>query len=379
MQYPARATVASTERALREAASTPNDEPLTLPLNFHHFGCGGEAALSQLIITWAQPRAPATLQTYVQTAEQVDDFVRRLPGLVGTLCASTILGGDQSGDQTATVRQAALTRLQTLQSEKPTQAYRGSSVEIVCADHIGRSAPYLLYLSDKAQGARLRPRSAFAKLAAWLLKRTVPEAYHPAIPAQTPDALGGMMYELFKNTEDHGQVDATGDILPMSIRAIKTLHHAIKPEILQQIVAEDPPLAQFCQSLRPPEGAVQTHLFELSVMDSGPGFAVTRTGRPLDEIAPGEEEAAVRDCFTRFSSKGGSRYGQGLPHVLRVLRQEGGFLRLRTGRVSLHANFSIEGTGEETAALELFRPEGDALAPVAGSVLTVLLPLRRGA
>lgn len=378
MQIPAQATVVNVEEALRDAAAAPADEPFALPLNLRHLGCGGEAALSQLIVTWAQPRFPATLRTYVRTPEQIDDFVRRLPGLIGALCASVVMGGDQSGDLTDVIRTAALSRLQALLSGRPKAAYRGSSVEIVCADHIGRSAPYLLYQPDGGHAARLRPRASFAQLAAWLLKQSVPEAYHPAIAAQTPDALGGMMYELFKNTEEHGQIDAFGNILPMSIRAIKTLHHSIEPDTLIRIVADDPPLARYCRSLQPPDRAAQTHLFELSVLDSGPGFAVSRTGRPLAQIAPEDEEAAVRDCFTKFSAKGGSRFGQGLPHVLRILRQEGGFLRLRTGRLSMHADFSRDDPGDGTAVLEMFRPEGRALAPVAGSLLTVLLPLRRG-
>lgn len=378
MRISAQASVANIEQALREAAVAPGNEPFILPLNLRHLGCGGEAALSQLLITWAQPRAPVTLRTYVQTPDQLAEFVRRLPGLTGALCAGVVTGGVGAGDLTHQARAAALARLTTLLSAKPKTAYRGSSVEVICADHLGRNAPYLLYQADSGQTPRLRPRNSFASLASWLLRQTVPEAYQNRIAPQMPDALGGMMFELFKNTEEHGQVDAFGNILSMSIRAIKTVHHAIKPDTLVQIVADYPPLAHYCQSLVPAEGAAQTHLFELSVLDSGPGFAVSRTGRSLVELDLEEEEAAVRDCFTTFSAKGGSRFGQGLSHVLRVLRQERGFLRLRTGRLSIHVDFSDPNAGEGLEALQVYRPENDALAPVSGSLLTVLLPLRRG-
>lgn len=378
MRIPVQASVANIERALREAAAAPGDEPFSLPMNLRHLGCGGEAALSQLLVTWAQPRPPVTLETYAQTQEQIEELVRRLPGLTGVLCAAVVMGGGETGDVTRQVRTAALTRLATLLSGRPKAAYRGSSVEVVCADHLGRNAPYLLYHAENGQAPRLRPRHSFASLASWLLRQTVPDAYQHQIAPQMPDALGGMMFELFKNTEDHGQVDAFGNILSMSIRAIKTVHHAIEPERLVQIVADYPPLAHYCQSLEPAEGAVQTHLFELSILDSGPGFAVSRTGRGLLEIDLEEEEAAVRDCFTTFSAKGGSRFGQGLPHVLRVLREERGFLRLRTGRLSIHADFSDGNAEDGPAALRVFRPENEPLAPVAGSLLTVLLPLRRG-
>lgn len=378
MRIPAQASVASIEQALREAAAAPIDETFILPLNLRHLGCGGEASLSQLLVTWAQPRPDGTLQTFARTPTQIEELVRRLPGLTGALCAAAIRSDGQAGDLTREARTAALQRLTILQSMKPKSAYRGSSVEVVCADHLGRSAPYLLYLTESGQAARLRPRSSFATLASWLLRQTVPEAYQQRIAPQLDDALGGMMFELFKNTEDHGQVDVSGNILSMSIRAIKTVHHAIEPDRLVQIVADYPPLALYCQSLEAAEGAAQTHLFELSVLDSGPGFAVSRTGRRLGDIEPDEEEAAVRDCFTTFSAKGGVRFGQGLPHVLRVLRKERGFLRLRTGRLSIHADFSGGDAGEGPEALQVFRPADGPLAPVAGSLLTVLLPLRRG-
>ncbi|HAT2491894.1 TPA: hypothetical protein I8220_004511 [Aeromonas hydrophila] len=378
MRIPVQASVANIERALREAAAAPKNEPFILPSNLRHFGCGGEAALNQLLVTWAQPRPPVTLKTYVETPEQIRELVRRLPGLTGALCAGVIMGGGKAGDLTHQVRDAALARLTTLLSAKPKAAYRGSSVEIICADHLGRNAPYLLYKTDSGQAPQLRPRHSFTLLASWLLRQTVPEAYQNRIAPQMPDALGGMIFELFKNTEEHGQSDAFGNILSMSIRAIKTVHHAIKPETLAQIVADYPPLAHYCRSLEPAEDAAQTHLFELSILDSGPGFAVSRAGKTLVELSSEEEEAAVRDCFTTFSAKGGSRFGQGLPHVLRVLRQERGFLRLRTGRLSIHADFSDTNEGEGPEALQVFRPEGGVLAPVAGSLLTVLLPLRRG-
>ncbi|MBA4045892.1 MAG: hypothetical protein C0471_15960, partial [Erythrobacter sp.] len=63
MRIPAQASVVNIEQALREAAAAPLEEPFTLPLNLRHLGCGGEASLSQLLVTWAQRRPDATLQT----------------------------------------------------------------------------------------------------------------------------------------------------------------------------------------------------------------------------------------------------------------------------------------------------------------------------
>ena len=378
MRIAAQASITEIEAALTALNAADPAERLKLPTNLRHAASGGEAALTQLIVTWAQRRRGGTLETFIENHDQIDDFIRRLTGLVAALCAQEILGSGSQGSLLAEVRQAALARLDVLQSAKPRGAYRGLSAEILCADHLGRDAPYLLYLPGKSGSAQLRPRELFPDLASWLLRRTVPHEYHELIDPETPEALGGMIFELFKNTQDHAKVDALGNLLDISIRAVKTVHHAVLPAHLAAMVEGYPPLARFCASLKPPRDAAQTHVFELSVLDSGPGFAVTRLGRSLPEIGQDEEEAAVRDCFSTFTAKGSSRFGQGLPHVLRLLRRERGFLRLRTGSVSLHADYSGDAVPSDEEVLQYHREADMARpAPVAGSLLTVLIPLRR--
>lgn len=378
MQLNGAATIPAIEAALCSLAAADARERLKLPSNIRHVVGGGEAALTQLAITWAQTRPESILETFVESDVQVAEFVRRLPGLVASLCSSNVLARNGSRSIEGAMRSAALARLAILQSGKPSSAFRGSSVEIPCVDHLGKDAPYLL--CSQAPGAEplLRPRGAFTDLASYLLGRTVPEQYQRYIGAETPEALGSMIFELFKNTQDHGQVDERGNMPAISVRAVKTLHHGIKTDHLHEMVHNYPALARFCKTLRPPRGAKQTHLFELSVLDSGPGFAVTRLRRPLADIVRDEEEKAVRDCFTEFSSKGSSRFGQGLPHVLRLLSQERGFLRLRTGRVSLHADFAGQDEASPADRLRSYLPENqERLAPVSGSLMTVLIPLRR--
>ena len=378
MQISARSTIPASERALRQLDQTVGDEPLRLPANIKHVIGGAEAMLAQVIITWAQRNANPKLETFISSAAQINDFVRRLPGLVAALCASEAVGTTTAHSIFEDLRSAALTRLNQLQGKQPKQGYRGPSAEILCADHLGRSAPYLLYVPDQRGGSRLRPRENFRDLAGWLLEGAIPREYRALIDDEATDAIGAMLFEIFKNTEDHALVDAAGDLLGISIRAIKTNHHAIQPEKLGRIVEGFEPLATYCGSLTPPQGAAQTHLFELSILDSGPGFAVTWTGRPLDQLSHDEEESAVRACFGRGSAKRQSHFGEGLPHVLRLLHREGGFLHLRTGRLSFYIDFSARDKVDGVAALRRHGAD-DALrlAPASGSLLTLLIPMRR--
>lgn len=377
MRIAGQSTIAATERALNVLANAGPGEPLKLPSNPRHLAGGAEASLAQLIVSWAQKNRGSALETYIESEAQVDDFVRRMPGLIAALCAEEALGQRPVRSIHSALRRAALDRLEQLQSVRPKQGYRGSSAEIVCADHLGRDTPYLLYLPDPHSGSGLRPRENFRDLAGWLLRATIKGSYRAHVPANAADAIGAMLYELFKNTEDHALSDIAGDLLDVSIRAIKTNHHQLAPDQLARIVGEYLPLAQYCDALMVPEGATYTHLFELSVLDSGPGFAATWTGTPLDQLQIDAEEAAVHACFERGSAKGQSRFGEGLPHVMRLLRQQKGFLRLRTGRLSFYIDFSVEGHAHDPVLRRYEQADLEVLAPVAGSLLTILMPMRR--
>ena len=92
MQISARSTIPASERALRQLGLSARDEPLRLPTNIRHVIGGAEAMLAQVIVTWAQRNANPKLETFISSTSQIDDFVRRLPGLVAALCASEGVG-----------------------------------------------------------------------------------------------------------------------------------------------------------------------------------------------------------------------------------------------------------------------------------------------
>jgi hypothetical protein len=372
-------TIPATEKALAEIATSAGEESLFLPLGLRYLAGGAEVALAQVIISWAQRNPAGTLKTYITSLGQIDSFVRRLPGLVAALCARQAFGrGDES--IFTDVRSASLERLHKLQSNRPKEGYRGRSAEIVCADHLGLDTPYLLYQRSPSGATCLRPRENFRDLARWLLGKSIQGSFRDENEfSKTSDAIGAMLFEIFKNTEDHGLVDVAGNALAISIRAIKTNHHALLPGNLDSIVGDFPPLAGYCSSLVPPTGGAQVQLFELSVLDSGPGFAATWRKRSYEDMDLTEEEEATRACFGRGSAKGQGRFGEGLPHVLRLLRLQQGFLRLRTGRLSFFIDFSRDiQEGTEAEALERFELQsGPNIALAAGSLLSILIPMRR--
>ena len=67
MQLSGAATIPAIETALRILAAGNPLERLKLPLNIRHLMGGGEAALTQLAITWAQTRPEPILETFIES------------------------------------------------------------------------------------------------------------------------------------------------------------------------------------------------------------------------------------------------------------------------------------------------------------------------
>ena len=378
MNLAADATIASCERQLLMLQRTNADE-IKMPTRVRGSTLGGEAALTQLVITWAQATANPVLATYArdEADTQINDLARRLHGLAAALCVSRATG--VSGEVTEPLRAAALERLKKVQGPRPAEATRGPSVEIVCADHLALGTPLSLYRTGLDGRASIRGRTEYRMLAQELLDNTAPGTYRDHLGHEIGQAIGSLLYEIFRNTDDHAVTDISGNVLERSIRAVKVRHVSPDTNSLARMADEFSALAAFCRRQQPHPGASQVHLLEISVLDSGPGYAQRLTGRHLNTMTPEEEKDAVLRCFSSGSSKRKKGYGEGLPHVIRLLREKGGFLRLRTGRLSLFSDLGAQDAGGDDAlTLEEWSLPGEACLPqVSGVLLTIFVPTRR--
>jgi len=238
------------------------------------------------------------------------------------------------------------------------------------------SAPQMLYNLDDEGVPVLSGRSSFLELARLIVKTTMPGV---SISRAEVSAIGGTLYELFRNTEEHARYNERGDRIKLSLRGIQAKLHAMDHKALQDIVSGSKPLKAYASKLETmPNSSARAKLAEISVFDSGPGFAAKWLGKPLSEISTDEELHAIQNCFAKHaSSKSISSAGLGLPHVVEILRRRGGFLRLRTGKQSLYYDFlnSADSVFDTFPALKFWRPELPTHAPAVGSLLTILIPI----
>lgn len=374
-------TVAAAEELLSSNALAP-EAPARIPTRGQHHQAGGEPAIVQALSTWAQRSDRAELQTWVPNEDDPDDqlgtIIRQFFGLSAALLCDEATAIDGSSVMIS-LRAKALERLDVLQGENVRAASRGPQFELLCADHLAKAAPRLLYDRDIEGQATLKPPESFMLVASKIRGAVGPYELPRTSAARFDNALGGALYELFRNTEDHARVDDAGDKLKRSLRGIQARRHGIAPSKLRELVAGSPPLADFCARLRPPRaGKAQVQLIEISVLDSGPGYAASITKRPLASLTPGEEAVAVRDCFLKHATgKDHSRSGLGLCNVIDILRDHGGFLRLRTGHQALYADLSLErdATYGTLPQLNDWAADGAPLPRAAGSLMTLLLPI----
>ena len=308
------------------------------------------------------------------------EVIDRLAPLCAALLADKISIGERN--VTEPIMEAALARLALLQGQEPRSGSRGPQIEIVCADHLGRSFPTTLYASVPDGKPTPKPESGLSDLAGKIARATMPAEQARGATADLELALAGALYELFRNTHEHARHDLAGNFIKRSLRAVQARRHPIAPQALARIAEDTPALAAYCRRLQPRPGRAQLQLLEVSVLDSGPGLAARWLGRELTAADRGDVELnAVKACFAKgASTKPRPGAGMGLPNLIGVGRKSNGFLRLRTGAQSLGADLGVQGDQPLGTAPELEALHGDRIiARATGTLWTLLLPIRERA
>lgn len=369
-------SVSAAEALLGELPAVGDGTPLRIASNSRGNAAGGEPAVAQAVITWAQATGEARLLTYARHAgdDRIQQLPRRLVGLTASLVCdvATAMDGALIGPE---IKQAALKRLSILQGWRPRDGSRGPQIEILCADHLDRSFPVTLYGLDDHGKRSVRPAKAFKDLGKLLLNTVLLPGMARTMSSGLPDAIGDALYELFRNTDHHALTDVDGNHLRRSVRGIHARRHSLEPEALERMVGESAPLLEFSRRRHARAGRKHLQLVEFSVFDSGPGLAGRWLSRVSDDLD--EEKQAVIECFERHgTSQAVHGRGMGLPIVVAALRERDGFLRLRTGRQSLYADLAVEASVPFGTPPTLHAWPGETRpSRVSGTLVTFLLPV----
>ena len=368
-----------------------HDPILRIPLALRYGGTVGvPAALMQYVATWSRRHMQPTLQLYGHLKSNPMEAIAQEPhGLVSTYFTNSVqIPGRDAPLSTREALSYGVARIQAMQESRFRETMRGRGVFLCC---FGRAKnEYLIPFYSRAHPSSLRSRADFVSLTSRIISACAPSAEFK-VTEQDNTAIGTLIYELFRNTEEHATVDEKGKPYQRNVRALMAKFIAYDRNATnEQVVSDDPVFSKYlaeksaAHAAKAPGGnspLQRASFLELTVLDTGPGLVrrwISRDAPPsLDELPLQTEVDIVKQCFAlHTTTKSISASGLGLAYVLKTLSQLNAFLRLRTGRICLVQDFSDTPSGsfEPTHWLE----NQKKLSYTAGASYSIVIPLTAG-
>ena len=159
--------------------------------------------------------------------------------------------------------------------------------------------------------------------------------------------LSDIIWEIFKNTHDHGRVHVNGDEISKNFRSIIIQQQDIDDKYLDNWLGKTPTptqlrFANYWKS-RPHR---KYPILDISVVDFGDGFVKLASAKAKSA----DSKIVILKCLEAgWSRLSGASRGYGLTKVVNAVHKHGGWLRIRTGKYLVEKTFD-EG---ESASLAL--------------------------
>jgi hypothetical protein len=196
-----------------------------------------------------------------------------------------------------------------------------------------------------------------------------------------------IIWELVKNTHDHATKDYLNqiDLSPNTRGVYLKIHRSSKKNFISN-EKDNVGLKNYFDNVLA-EG--DNFLLEISVFDVGPGMIKRFLGKDWNEsISANAEVDIIKKCLCKgiSSTEGfrGNNRGYGLNNALMTLSNRKGYIKIRTGKVSIYRDLlksphfetmdytRIELQDSKTNSPSEFSPAGDTI----GTLITMLYPLK---
>lgn len=348
---------------------------------------GRSASLTQLIATWAARSSSRHITTYLRADDNDahEQFVSRLHGLAVAYYANRVTAFDRAEDIRQRLLRAAVPRIRAMSTRQFQRAGKGPRAELLFvhgARHQFHSAVYSRpptvaeQMDPQVHGELIVSAHQMNALVRNVLRAlNLPgrdfQRLHPLL-GSTDAPLGTLLHETFRNTAEHAYLDRHGRIPFRGLRCILVATRDTHPSELRPtalVSAKHPGLDSYFDEVRRRAkrgNRKLVHMLELSILDTGPGFAAT-----LRHPADTDDVQRVRRCFDdHVSSKPGPHSGLGLGRILRQVATLDGFIRLRTS--TAEAFFS---RATATPNVPAFPHVAGNLPDAIGTVITIGVPL----
>lgn len=336
-------------------------------------GFGMEGAVLQLLGTWFRASSTHTLHTSIQDLkpDSFDDLCNSLFGLIALRLSDSILLSGKDEVNLIDALRPAIPILNNIRSEKFKPAFKGLYLALpaikspVIKGGINREFDSPLYNKEEVVGA-----VKFNKITSNALLAIIPRAKD--IDTSVVSHLSEIIRELFTNTHRHGRADVYGNSFDKNFRGIIFNSISMTSKRLDDIARSGGgDLSLFIADWKP-EGDKQFKALDITVVDSGPGYARRWQKLDKDQLTIELEKESILACFTKHkSTDSADSSGSGLSNVLSDLKALRGWFRLRTGRTLVQKSF-FNHDGVDAIELKDIKAKKDFLE---GVVFNVVIPL----
>lgn len=358
-------------------------------------GFGIHASFFQLFALWArvQPKPILCLHPSAAAANGIEALAQEPHGIAALYFAPLIEDVERNEIPTRGGLAHAISRIRAMQSGDYLNTMHGRGTFLAC--FAGAQNEFLLPFYSKGRSDSLRGREDFIRLTEQLITACAPKALKQ-LNTRHVSAIANLVYELFRNTDEHAQSDEVGNPYHRNLRGLMVKYTSFSGgTIAEESTGED--MHQKMFMLRTlsnqkvhvddsgrPRAAADAAFLEMTVFDTGPGLAQrwlakNNPGKSLDDIDIDNEVKVVQECFEQHATTKDSQVsGHGLSLVLSALKELNAFLRLRTGRVCLVQDFSALKASPQFIPKHWMknRPQ---LAKSVGASYSIIIPLSRGA
>nr|WP_315475950.1 hypothetical protein [uncultured Undibacterium sp.] len=359
-------------------------------------GIGVSAALIQFLASWSRQQSTPVLRLYPSpdTENTFQSLAREPHGMAALYFSQKIEDSNQESFSPKHGLTFVVPQIVAMQSGDYQNTMHGRGIFLACFANARNEFIHPFY--SKGSSESLRGREDFHTLAEQLIKTYAPSA-NRTISDRSFNAISNLLYELFRNTDEHARTDEFGDAYARNLRGVmvkfvtyseKAISSEINPDDIAQNMFMLRTLAN--QKTHKDEDGKQksakdASFIELTVFDTGPGLVrrwlqKNEATKNTKDLHIEDEVKFVRKCFEQHSTtKDGRGSGHGLTLVLRCLGELSAFLRLRTGRVCLVQDFSsLSSAGAEFNPRHWLK-ERPELPLVSGAAYSVIIPMSRNA
>lgn len=364
------------EGVLREVRASPGqDLPVTKDYASKRHGPLRDAARLQLLATWARtsPGKRLVFSAQNSTASVLDEWCEYAPGLVGLRMSEGIIVGEQPIERRDALV-PALSKMEHTSQLELRSIVRGRVVDFPCVS--GADRQYLSALFTEKDPRAVKGKQAmFEEL--MRLSVFVAQTDRVNIDPSFMDACALFSTELMKNTQEHAIADARGKPYLAHVEGLILGWNEMSARVFRDDFTGHPDLNAFWEreEVELGQGDRGLRSIQISFFDTGPGFVGRLLGADSENLGIEEErEIVLAGLRKHATSKRETGAGNGIPEVLAKLRQIGGLITIRTGRLRIFRAFS---PGEDADLFDFKDWSASRLSEAAGAVVTIIMPIRR--